>query len=122
MNEPSLISLSENDRAILRKLIARADAQNGIPREVAAEIIGELSREALWKLQCADAEDVAFTAKCALPWWEQKIVNFKLNQNPALVGAIIEQVRIMQHVAREKLAPKAQAAEETKPRFTLRIA
>lgn len=120
MNEPALIALSENDRAVLRKMIARADATNGIPREVAAEIIGELSREALWKLQAADAEDVAYTAKCALPWWEQKIINFKLNQNPALVGAIIEQVRIMQQVARAKIGPKA--TQDTAPRYTMRIA
>lgn len=117
---PVLITLAENDRAVLRKLISRVDSANGIPRETAAEIIGELSREALWKLQSADAEDVAFTAKSALPWWEQKVVNFKLNQNPALVGAILEQIKIMQGVAREKLQPKATRPEA--PVYTLRIA
>lgn len=106
MIDPVLIPLSDADKAILRKLIAHANANEGIPRETAAEIMGALSHDALWKLQGADPEDVAYTAKCCLPWWEQKIVNVKLNSAPGLVEAIIEQIRMMQMIAREKLAPR----------------
>jgi hypothetical protein len=100
--------------------VAKANAQEGIPKETAAEVISELSREALWKLQSADPEDVAYTAKSALPWWEQKLVNFKLNQNPGAVGAIIEQIRVMQEIARAQLAPQKKIQQ--REQITLRIA
>lgn len=113
---PAEIQLSPEDKAILRTLIAQAGPE-GIPRQVAAEIISQLSRDALWKLQAADAEDVAFTAKSALPWWEQKVANVRLNQSPALVQAILEQVRIMQQIARDVLAQGQQAKQPVRVRI-----